>query len=121
MSTASSRRLPPPFNVAAAAGLGGAAPSQHQKVPRDLIMVSRKTTLGHAKNMYPYHHIIWLASLMDDPEEQDPFNNEANSMWGEHPPPQDDGMLPHHNAEQADLMEAPPFGTQHSCCLLSYS
>jgi hypothetical protein len=62
----------------------------------------------------------YLASLMDDPEEQDPFNNEADSMWGEHPPPQDDGMLPHHDAEQADLMEAPLIGTQHSCCLLSY-
>jgi hypothetical protein len=47
------------FNVAvASAGLGGVAPAQHQKVPRDLIMVSRKTTLGHTKNMYPYRHII---------------------------------------------------------------
>jgi hypothetical protein len=61
------------------------------------------------------------ASLMDDPEEQDPFNNEADSTWGEHPLPQDDGMLPHHDAKQVDLMEAPPIGTQHSCCLLSYS
>jgi hypothetical protein len=61
-----------------------------------------------------------LASLMDDPEEQDPFNNEADSTWGEHPP-QDDGMSPHHDAEQVDLMEAPLIGTQHSCCLLSYS
>ena len=61
-----------------------------------------------------------LASLMDDPEEQDPFNNEADSMWGEHPP-QDDGMSPHHDAEQVDLMEARPISMQHSCCLLSYS
>jgi hypothetical protein len=46
--------------------------------------------------------------------------NEANLMWVEHPP-QDDGMLPRHNAEQVDLMEAPPIGMQHSCCLFIHA